>query len=268
MIRPLCRAMIRKLQWIPAVGWYARDWRKFRRAVAAAGDRRFAPPAIADGYPCLLDRTSQTGFDRHYIYHPAWAARILAQTRPAYHADFSSSLTFCSIVSAFLPVRFYDYRPADLRLSNLEMQSCDLTKLPFETGSLPSVSCMHVIEHIGLGRYGDPIDPQGDSKAMHELGRVVAPGGSLLIVTPVGVPVIRFNAHRIYSMDMILREFPGFDLKLFTLIPNAPEDGGPIDQATPERVAQERFGCGCFWLVKRQGSAGQSPESLANKVAG
>ncbi len=46
-------------------------------------------------------------------------------------------------------------------------------------------SCMHTIEHIGLGRYGDPLDAVGDQTALSELQRVVAPGGSLLIVVPV-----------------------------------------------------------------------------------
>jgi hypothetical protein len=36
---------------------------------------------------------------------------------------------------------------------------------------------MHVVEHIGLGRYGEPMDEQGDLKAIEELKRVLAPGG-------------------------------------------------------------------------------------------
>ncbi|NDC42314.1 MAG: DUF268 domain-containing protein, partial [Chitinophagia bacterium] len=56
--------------------------------------------------------------------------------------------------------------------------------LPFESDSIPSLSCMHTIEHVGLGRYGDQLDPQGDLKAIAELKRVVQPGGDLLFVTP------------------------------------------------------------------------------------
>jgi len=47
---------------------------------------------------------------------------------------------------------------------------------------------MNVVEHVGLGRYGEPLDPEGDIKAMRELRRVLAPGGSLLFVVPVGRP--------------------------------------------------------------------------------
>src|SRR5689334_22226973 len=84
-----------------------------------------------DRKPFLNDRTASTGFDRHYIYHTAWAARVLAQTRPAFHIDIGSSLYFAGIASAFIPIRFYDYRPADLRLSSLTTASADLLNLPF-----------------------------------------------------------------------------------------------------------------------------------------
>src|SRR5690606_27505363 len=65
-----------------------------------------------DFFPCLNDNTTNTYFDRHYVYHPAWAARIVAKNRPEKHVDISSTLHFCSILSAFVPVDFYDYRPA------------------------------------------------------------------------------------------------------------------------------------------------------------
>src|SRR5947209_7689384 len=67
---------------------------------------------------CLQDNTAVTAFDRHYIYHTAWAARILSETKPALHTDISSSLYFSSIVSAFIKVKFYDIRPPVLSLDN------------------------------------------------------------------------------------------------------------------------------------------------------
>src|SRR4051794_15000052 len=86
---------------------------------AMGGDKRFSLKE-EDQWQCLDDATSQTGFDHHYIYHPAWAARIVKQINPKTHTDISSALSFCSIVSAFVPVEFYDYRPAPLTLSNLK----------------------------------------------------------------------------------------------------------------------------------------------------
>lgn len=105
-----------------------------------------------DRYPCLNDKTPSTSFDRHYVYHTAWAARILAETKPVSHVDISSSLYFCLIVSGFVPVKFYDYRPADLQLHNLESGAVDLLNLPFPNETVCSISCLHVVKHIGLGR--------------------------------------------------------------------------------------------------------------------
>jgi SAM-dependent methyltransferase len=144
-----------------------------------------------------FDATEITPFDAHYIYHPAWAARILKDMAPAKHIDISGTLHFCSILSAFNPVEFYDFRTAPLHLSQLKCGSTDLIALHFSTGSVQSLSCMHTVEHVGLGRYGDPIDPDGDLKAIRELKRVLAPGGNLLFVVPVGKPSVVFNAHRI-----------------------------------------------------------------------
>ena len=200
-----------------------------------------------DFYPCIKDKTIKTGFDAHYVYHTSWAARKVREINPSKHTDISSSLYFSGIVSAFVPVDFYDYRPADLKLSNLTSKHADLNKLPFTDNSINSLSCMHTVEHIGLGRYGDKIDPDGDLKAINELIRITAIGGSLLFVVPVGKPKIEFNAHRIYSYEQILGYFKDLKLKEFSLIT---DDGNFIENAKMEIVKEQKYGCGCFWFIK------------------
>ncbi len=107
---------------------------------------------------------------------------------------------------------------------------------------------MHTVEHVGLGRYGDPIDPVGDLKAIGELKRVVAKNGSLLFVTPVGKPKIEFNAHRIYSYEQILEYFNGLQLSEFSLID---DQGKFMQNADPSLVEKQKYGCGCFWFIKK-----------------
>jgi SAM-dependent methyltransferase len=222
------------------------DYLRFRKI-----DRqhRFTIP-FNNIYPCIKDKTLTTGFDRHYVFHTAWAARVVKEIYPKKHIDISSSLYFCSLLSAFIPIEFYDYRPANLDLSNLTCLHADLLKLPFATDSVPSISCMHTVEHIGLGRYGEPIDPDGDLKAIEELKRVTTKGGSLIFVVPVGKPRIAWNAHRIYSYEQIISAFQGFTLKEFSLIPEHESRGGLIRNANPELVKNEDYGCGCFWFIK------------------
>jgi len=122
-------------------------------------------------------------------------------------------------------------------------------KLSFPDNSINSLSCMHTVEHIGLGRYGDPIDPNGDIKAGAELKRVLQEEGYLLFVTPVGQPKIEFNAHRIYSYEMILDMFNELELKEFSLVTDS---GDFIENANPDIVKEQKYGCGCFLFKKNR----------------
>ena len=108
---------------------------------------------------------------------------------------------------------------------------------------------MHTVEHIGLGRYGDPIDPDGDIKAITELKRVLAPGGSLLFVVPIGKqPKIMFNAHRIYTIEMIQKLFTDFTLKEFAYIPERQGDMQINPNLSSLNVGE--YDCGCWWFQK------------------
>ena len=201
-----------------------------------------------DCHPCLADNTSTTGFDPHYIYHIAWAIRQIKHFSPRKHIDISSSLYFVTALSAYIPTEFYDYRPAKIQLSNLEARKANLTSLDFDSNSIESLSCMHVIEHIGLGRYGDPFDPQGDLKAISELKRVVKPGGRPFIVVPMGgVARVQYNAHRIYSYKLFTSYFNDFIIKNFSFITDS---GDFIEFASPDDISNQRYGCGCFELQK------------------
>jgi hypothetical protein len=244
----------RKRKTLPA---FHEEVRVFRR-LSAASDRGLGVDD-ADLLPCLDDRTAETTFDRHYVYHPAWAARILAQTRPDRHVDISSILGFSTVLSAFIPVEFYDVRPAPLKIDDLHVGAADLLQLPFDDNSIPSLSCMHVIEHIGLGRYGDPLDADGDVKAIRELVRVLAPGGDLLIATPVGRRRVCFNAHRVYDHQDFAGLFAGLDLKEFALIPDGTVPDGLLYDPSAELVRAQEYGCGCFWF-KKPASAGAPGE--------
>lgn len=225
---------------------FFRDFFRYKKLDA---DQRF-PARFLNMAPQLLDKTNTTRFEPHYTYHPAWAARVLAQTRPKKHVDISSYLPFSTLVSAFVPFEFYDLRPAAVKLDGLACQTGDLMALPFADNSVGSLSCMHTIEHIGLGRYGDEIDPDGDIKAAKELTRVLAVGGNFLFVAPMGSSELLFNAHRRYSYQNVLNLFPNLRIKEFSLIPDNYEETGIISHADPKLVATQFDACGCFWFTK------------------
>lgn len=226
---------------------FAREFRQFARL--HRNRRPELPVHWRDRWPRLKDRTAHLPFDAHYVYHTAWAARILAATRPVRHVDISSLTYFSTLCSAFIPFEFYDYRPAGIVLPNLVCGAEDLCDLSFEDRSVPSLSCMHTIEHIGLGRYGDPLDARGDLRALSELQRVLAPGGSLLVVVPVGRPRVQYNAHRIYDPKSVEASLPELNLRSWSMLPDD-SSAGLLENPQPQAALNQRYACGCFHFVR------------------
>jgi hypothetical protein len=201
-------------------------------------------------FPCMDDEVVNHPIEPHYLYHPAWAIRKLLEYGIKEHYDFGSTLVFATMASSISNVTLHDFRPPRIFLPGLACKACDLMKLEYETNSLPSISCMHTIEHIGLGRYGDSLNPLGDRIAASELVRILKPGGLLFFVVPVGRPRLQFNAHRIYSFDMVLEMLKPLVLIEHSLIPDDAVNVGMKDNPSPEFILQQNHGCGCFVFKK------------------
>jgi hypothetical protein len=164
--------------------------------------------SLRDTYPQVHDRHAAHEIDPHYFFANGWALRRILAVMPRRHVDVASQIIFPNLLAGVMPVVFVDYRPLAAKLTGLHCIGGSLLGLPFADKSVASLSCLHVIEHIGLGRYGDPLDPQGTNKAARELSRILAPGGNLFLAVPVGRPRLCFNAHRIHSPEQIVRCFP------------------------------------------------------------
>lgn len=240
---------------------YTRDLISFARMASS-------DPGIVlrsdDCVPCLDEGVTQVTYNHRYLLHVAWASRVLAQSSPPEHVDIGSCSYFVAIASAFLNLKSYDIRPMEFPFSDLKTGIANLIALPFSDGQLKSVSCMHALEHVGLGRYGDPLDPYGDVKGARELSRVLAEGGNLLIVLPVGRPKTAFNAHRIYSYQHVREKlFPNLQMREFSFIPTDPPYRF-IQHADPACTADEVEGAGCFWFTKHASTDIGSPGSPKN----
>lgn len=164
-------------------------------------------------YPCLLDNISYTPIDSIYFFQDSWAARHLFALKPHHHYDVGSSAKTMGILSQFVPITMIDIRPIQLELPNLFFKKGSILELPFEDNSIESLSSLCVVEHIGLGRYGDTIDPFGSEKAIKELKRVLKIGGILLVSVPIDSEnKIYFNAHRAFTKAYILELFEEFEV--------------------------------------------------------
>ena len=159
-------------------------------------------------YPCLGDDTVETVIEPTYFYQDTWAFEKIVNQRPSQHIDVGSHHTFVALLSKVLPVTMVDIRPLSLPLESLQFKQGSILKLPFADESIESLSSLCVVEHIGLGRYGDPLDPNGTEKAIAQLCRVIAPGGRLYLSVPVGDhSIVAFNAGRIFSLDRLFELF-------------------------------------------------------------
>jgi SAM-dependent methyltransferase len=177
-------------------------WQSYHRYRDMAQDA--GKPTIKDLFPCLGDDLSTTPIEPIYFYQDAWAFERIIRRRADHHVDIGSHYKFVSLLSKAVPTTMVDIRPLSLPLDSIRFLHGSILELPFEDNTVDSLSSLCVIEHIGLGRYGDPLDPLGSEKAIKEICRVLSPRGHAYLSFPVGRKnMVQFNAHRIFSLDYI-----------------------------------------------------------------
>ena len=202
---------------------------------------------LKDTDPQIHDNTQVTPFDAHYFYVNGWGIRGILRNKPQRHVDIGSQVIFANMLSAVLPVTFMDYRPLQAKLPGLDCVGGSILAMPFADNSIESLSCLHVIEHIGLGRYGDLLDPQGTRKAARELLRVLAPQGDLFVGVPVGKPKLSFNAHRIHAPEAVREMFAPLELVEFS---GVHDDGAFVERVDLAEFKESEYACGMYWFRK------------------
>ncbi len=192
-----------------ALWWYLKDFYRFKRL----NRNPKIKSSVKFLMPFLKDKTSTYINNPVYFLQDAWGASKVFQIRPKIHYDIASSILTMGIISQFVPVTFIDIRPIDMKLKGLRFVKGTVLALPFIEKSIESISSLSVLEHIGLGRYGDPIDAEGTEKAIKELYRVLKIGGHLIISLPIDNDNrVYFNAHRSFTRKYLLAQLKNFKL--------------------------------------------------------
>lgn len=204
-------------------------------------------------FPVFADRYEQSGkVKRHYFHMDLWAARIVYKLKFKNIVDVGSRLEgFVAHVLVFCDVEIIDVRPVGVQARGMSFRQLDMVRMDTVLeGYADCVTCLHALEHFGLGRYGDEVDINGWRTGLLNLTKMLKPGGSLILAVPIGRERIEFDAHRVFNLDRIIDEGnkQGLNLKEFSYI----DDIGNFHEfADIDDAKNLEYGCGCFHFICR-----------------
>jgi hypothetical protein len=211
---------------------------------------------ITHRYPILTDYDAAAGSaSGHYFHQDLLVASFIHDKNPARHIDIGSRIDgFVAHVASFRNIEVMDIRALhNIGHRNISFLKADLMD---EQGAqremTDSVSCLHAIEHFGLGRYGDPLDPNGHLKGFNNIIQMLEPGGTLYISFPIGrTDEVHFNAHRVFHPRSIFGWAGGqngLKLERFDYV----DDRGSLHEDFDVRAAglDVAYGCGIYTFEK------------------
>ena len=176
--------------------------------------------AMKNLWPFVNDWDDSAGSLSYYFWQDLWAARKIFHAKPDSHYDIGSRVDgFIAHILPFMPVTMIDIRPLPQKVEGLNFIQADATNLEgIADNSIISLSSLCAPEHFGLGRYGDPVDPEACFKALKSMQRVLSQSGHLYISVPVGeFSGVAFNAHRVFKPELIIKTLDGLKLVDFAL---------------------------------------------------
>lgn len=209
---------------------------------------------ISHRFPIWSDYRKQAGSSGgDYFHQDLLVASFIHENKPQKHIDVGSRIDgFVAHVAAFRKIQVLDIRPlSPLGHSNIEFIQADLMTSDNRLPKADSVSSLHAIEHFGLGRYGDPVDPDGYQKGFTNLVAMLEDGGTLYMSFPIGRQnEVHFNAHRVFHSRDILSWQASTALKLLRF--DYVDDAGNLHQNIDllGREIDVSLGCGIYTFKK------------------
>lgn len=181
-----------------------RTYRANRAEYFARADHEF--PRGTD-WPCLRDRFDAGGVARgQYFHQDLLVAQWIYGANPRRHVDVGSRVDgFVAHVATFREIDVLDIRQISSCAAGIRFFQRDITATDSRWhGVTDSLSCLHSIEHFGLGRYGDTVDPEGWRRGWDNLVEMVEPGGTIYLSTMIGPQRVEFDAHRVFSVSTLI----------------------------------------------------------------
>jgi len=247
-LRQTCRA----IRGLPC--YFKNLFEFWRQAGRTPQDFPFGVPV-----PCLTDRFEKSGVaSGPYFHQDLLAASRIFENKPEKHVDVGSSVSgFVAHVASFRKIEVFDVR--DLGdtsdIANILFERWDILDPEFNlTDYCDSLSCLHVLEHFGLGRYGDRVDVDGHRTGLKKLHQLLRRGGKLYLSVPIGPQRVEFDGHRVFSVRYLLGLLEGkFKVDFFSYVDDEGHLHRNIGLEDSRRVDDNfscRLGCGIFELTK------------------
>lgn len=238
---------------LKGIPYFARDLFRFKK-----GYRGFL---ILNPY--LGDRNKEGGSTKNeYFWQDLLVAQRIFQTNPKRHVDVGSRIDgFVAHIASFRTVEVFDIRHVNSDIPGVVFTQADLTS-PKSVSNLcgashgycDSLSCLHAIEHFGLGRYGDPVNPLGYQLGIENLSKLLILGGRLYLSTPIGRERVEFNANWVFDPNTIIRIANKVGLRIDELTV-LDQQGGREHVLNPDerklsQLSKEHYRLGIFHFVK------------------
>lgn len=206
-------------------------------------------------WPITSEYNHQAGFATgHYFHQDLLVANFIAKNNPKRHIDVGSRISgFVAHVASYRQIELIDIRKLDPGPhQNISFVQLDLSSNSLEAEITDSISCLHAIEHFGLGRYGDPIDPIGHFKGFSNLIKMLKPKGKLYISVPIASKSsIEFNAHRIFHPKDIFTWPNAADNLSLDRFDYVNDQGDLICNADIQDIPPNlKYGCGIYSFTK------------------
>jgi len=246
--------IIKFIQSIMGMPHFVKNYFQLKRQL----NKSIYPFKISSFYPVLNDAFKTNGATSgHYFHQDLFVAQQINKRTPRIHFDVGSRIDgFVAHVASFRDVEVVDVRPTTLEIPNMKFHKADLSNpIPSALkGVCDSISCLHALEHFGLGRYGDVIDVNGYQKGFKNLIDMLEDGGILYLSIPIGKQRIEFNAHRVFSILTISNMVDDANCKIenFSYV----DDSGNfhknivLNVATIDSSFNCSYGCGIFEIRK------------------
>lgn len=237
------RTMFFSLMGLPR---YLRDFQRFRRKY----------PGRMELLPCLQDWTEEAGgIKNEYFWQDLLVARRILRANSHKHVDIGSRVDgFIAHVASFREIEVFDVRPISTQIPGVIFKQVDFTKpLPDMAGYCDSVSCLHALEHFGLGRYGDPVNPNGVECALSNMAGLLKGGGTFYLSVPIGIERVEFNAQRVFDpltlVDLAIQN--SLQLRELTVIRKGHlVEQAALDPTSLSALARQRYALGIFIFTK------------------